>query len=62
MSNVLLETPQQQENQQTTAQRIIEVNHLSVDFHAHNRVVNAVKDLSFSVNQSETLAIVGESG
>ncbi|WP_269901062.1 dipeptide ABC transporter ATP-binding protein [Paenalcaligenes faecalis] len=62
MSNVLLETPQQQENQQTAAQRIIEVNHLSVDFHAHNRVVNAVKDLSFSVNQSETLAIVGESG
>lgn len=62
MSNVLLESPQQQENQQTAAQRIIEVNHLSVDFHAHNRVVNAVKDLSFSVNQSETLAIVGESG
>lgn len=62
MSNVLLETPQQQENQQTAAQRIIEVNHLSVDFHAHNRVVNAVKDLSFSINQSETLAIVGESG
>ncbi|WP_367849760.1 dipeptide ABC transporter ATP-binding protein [Rhodoferax sp. WC2427] len=42
--------------------RVLEVQHLGVRFETKERVVDAVRDLSFHVNAGETLAIVGESG
>lgn len=62
MTNSVLEIPITQDELKTNAQRIIEVNNLSVDFRGHDWEVNAAKNLSFHVDQSETLAIVGESG
>ncbi|MEO5796380.1 MAG: dipeptide ABC transporter ATP-binding protein [Rhodoferax sp.] len=44
------------------ARRVLDVQHLSVRFETKERVVDAVRDLSFHVNAGETLAIVGESG
>lgn len=41
---------------------LLEVNQLSVQFHARRGVINAVTDLSFTVRPGETIAIVGESG
>ena len=41
---------------------LLDVKDLSVRFHTRNGVVNAVEEVSFSVNANETLAIVGESG
>ena len=41
---------------------LLSVASLSVEFRSSERVVSAVRDLSFSVGRGETIAIVGESG
>jgi oligopeptide transport system ATP-binding protein len=41
---------------------LLEVRQLSVSFHTRNGVVQAVRDISFDVEQGKTLGIVGESG
>jgi len=41
---------------------VLEVSDLSTVFHTRTGLVRAVRDVSFSVNAGETLAIVGESG
>jgi oligopeptide transport system ATP-binding protein len=41
---------------------LLEVRQLSVSFHTRNGVVQAVRDISFDVEQGQTLGIVGESG
>jgi microcin C transport system ATP-binding protein len=41
---------------------LLNVKDLSVDFTSEQKVVNAVKDISFTLNKGETLALVGESG
>jgi oligopeptide transport system ATP-binding protein len=41
---------------------LLEVKELSVDFHLKRGALPAVRDLSFSLSEGETFAIVGESG
>jgi glutathione transport system ATP-binding protein len=40
----------------------VEVDHLTVEFVTSDRVVSAVRDLSFAIGRAETVAVVGESG
>jgi len=47
---------------QTTAQRVLEVENLSVAFDLSGKLLRAVNALSLHVDRGETLAIVGESG
>lgn len=44
------------------ASPLLEVEHLRVNFHTRGGVFRAVRDVSFSVREGETLGIVGESG
>lgn len=41
---------------------LLEIKDLSVNFHAQTGVVEAVKNVSFTIKKGETLALVGESG
>jgi peptide/nickel transport system ATP-binding protein len=41
---------------------LLEIRHLSVDFHTSRGTVHAVRDVSLEVRRGETLAILGESG
>src|SRR5665213_3760209 len=41
---------------------LLEIKNLSVDFVTDSTKFSAVKNISFSLNKGETLAIVGESG
>ena len=45
-----------------SASPTLQVTGLAVDFRSSERVVHAVRDLSFTVGRGETVAIVGESG
>ena len=40
---------------------LLDVNNLSVDFATDQGVVHAVRDISFSIGESEAVGIVGES-
>lgn len=42
--------------------QLLEITHLNVVFNTYDRVVNAVKDVSFNLHRGEILGIVGESG
>ena len=41
---------------------LLSIQNLSVDFVAESGTTQAVKDISFSVNKGEIVALVGESG
>ena len=41
---------------------LLEVKDLTVDFHTAAGTLQAVRDISFSLERGQTLAIVGESG
>ncbi|MFC1501206.1 ABC transporter ATP-binding protein [Elusimicrobiota bacterium] len=41
---------------------ILEINHLSVEYHRDKKIVQALRDVSLNVRKGETLSIVGESG
>ncbi len=45
-----------------SAETILSVEHLGVGFKVGGRVVEAVRDVSFSIARGETVALVGESG
>jgi peptide/nickel transport system ATP-binding protein len=41
---------------------LLSINNLSVDFIAESGITNAIKNISFTVNRGEVVALVGESG
>ncbi|MGN0168020.1 MAG: ABC transporter ATP-binding protein [Acetatifactor sp.] len=46
----------------SNTKKILEINHLTKDFPSKKVCVHAVSDVSFEVNEGETIGIVGESG
>ncbi len=46
----------------TDASPLLDVRHLSVDYHSDNGTVHAVTDVSFTLHRGEILGIAGESG
>ncbi len=48
--------------QATTNKKILDVKHLDVTFKNDGNPIHAVKDLSFTLHENETIGIVGESG
>jgi peptide/nickel transport system ATP-binding protein len=40
----------------------LSIHNLAVDFNLHGNAISALKDVSFSINPGETVALVGESG
>ena len=50
------------ETMPTKSNHLLEVNELSVAFESDSSTVNALRDISFSVNRGEIFGIVGESG
>ena len=50
------------ENEKLVGERVLTVDNLEVSFHTYAGEVRAVRDISFHVDQGETLAFVGESG
>ncbi len=45
-----------------TKQPLVDVQQLSVQYRVEGRITRAVRQVSFSIAEGETLAIVGESG
>ena len=41
---------------------ILNIRHLDVKFNVRSRILNAIRDITLSVYEGETLAVVGESG
>ncbi|MDY7220390.1 ABC transporter ATP-binding protein [Denitrificimonas sp. JX-1] len=48
--------------QENKPQALVSIEDLSVDFLSGTNVLHAIKNISFSINKGETLALVGESG
>lgn len=42
--------------------RVLDVRNLSVSFSSFGETTNIVRDVSFHINEAETVGIVGESG
>ena len=42
--------------------KLLEVNDLSISYRIHRKIVNIVNSVSFSINDSEILGVIGESG
>lgn len=43
-------------------QALLEVRHLTISFHTYRGLLEAIHDVSLTVNPGETVGIVGESG
>ena len=41
---------------------LLEIRNLGVEFQVEGSLIEAVRDISFSINRGETVALVGESG
>ncbi|MEO1016601.1 MAG: dipeptide ABC transporter ATP-binding protein [Pseudomonadota bacterium] len=50
------------DRQSPVTENLLEIRNLTVDFHTSQGDVHAVRDISFHLDQGETLAILGESG
>lgn len=44
------------------SKRVLDINHLNVGFSSYGETTNIVSDVSFHINEGETVGIVGESG